>query len=461
MRAAGGGGMGVGRDVIDLVLAFLRAREVVGQRHGLRRIAAMRRSKAQQLGDAFAVGRVFARAFLEHLAELGPEGRVVVLLVLGQVFQQRQDALGRPFANGAHVAAFLQNLARDVQRQVGRIDHPAHEAQVRRQQLFGVVHDEHALHIQLDAAARIAVPQVEGRVLGQVEQLGVFAAAFHAVVRPGQRVVEIVRDGLVELAVLLVGDVGLAARPQRAGLVHRLPLVLLHLLVLLGVPLLLGHEDGQRDVVGIAAQDLAQLPAVEQFVFVGAQVQRDVGAARGLVGGGDGEFALAVGLPADRVGRAGAAADHRDLVGHDERGIEAHAELADELGVFLLVARELREELARARAGDGAQVGDGLVPRQADAVVGNGDGARRLVVGHADGQIAVAGQQLGMVDGLEAQLVAGIGCVGNQLAQEDFLVAVKRVDHQVQQLLHFGLETQGFGGRGGGLAHGDRNVALA
>src|SRR3546814_7861782 len=52
------------------------------------------------------------------------------------------------------------------------------------------------------------------------------------------------------------------------------------------------------------------------------------------------------------------------------------------------------------------------------------------------------------LDRLEAQLVAGVGGVGDQLAQEDLLVRVQRVRHQVQDLGDFGLEGAGFGVRG-------------
>ena len=105
----------------------------------------------------------------------------------------RQHALGRAFADRLHVAAFLQDLARDVQRQVGRIDHALDEAQVGRHQLLGVVHDEDALDVQLDAGALLAVPQVERRARRHVQQLRVFAAALDAVVRVGQRSLEVVR----------------------------------------------------------------------------------------------------------------------------------------------------------------------------------------------------------------------------------------------------------------------------
>ncbi|KAG1247835.1 hypothetical protein G6F65_019948 [Rhizopus arrhizus] len=172
-------------------------------------------------------------------------------------------------------------------------------------------------------------------------------------------------------------------------------------------------------------------------------MQRHVRAARGLLGGGNREFALAVRFPLDRVRGTGAAAHHRDLVRHDERRIDAHAELADQLRILLLVARQLGKEFPRAGTCDRAQVGHGLFPRQADPVVRNRDRAGGLVVADGNGQFAIAFQQLGLVDGFKAQLVAGVRCVRHQLAQEDFLVAVQRMDHQVQQLLHLGLEPQG------------------
>ena len=88
-------------------------------------------------------------------------------------------------------------------------------------------------------------------------------------------------DLLVEVLVLGVGDVALAARPQGCGLVHRLPLVGLDLLRLLLVPGLLLHQDRQRDVVAVLADDGLQLPGAEELGLLVAQVQDDVGAAGG------------------------------------------------------------------------------------------------------------------------------------------------------------------------------------
>ena len=80
-----------------------------------------------------------------------------------------QHAARVAFADGFDVAALLEQLAADVQRQIGRIHHAFDKAQIARQQLLGVVHDEHAPHVELDAGFLRAVPQVLRGVLRDVE----------------------------------------------------------------------------------------------------------------------------------------------------------------------------------------------------------------------------------------------------------------------------------------------------
>jgi len=388
------------------------------------------------------------------------------LLLFRQVFEHAEHALGAALADGLHVAAFLQQLAAHVERQVGRVDHALHEAQVARQQRLGIVHDEDALHVELDARALVAVPQVEGGLGRNVEQLRVLGAAFHAVVAPGERCLVVVADALVERFVLLGRDVFLGAAPQGVGLVDRFPFAGLDhvagLVVLAFLPFLFFHEDGQRDVVGILADDLLELPGVEVFVGVVAQVQRDAGAALRARDVGHLEVARAGARPAHALlGRqARAARFDRDPVGHDEARIEAHAELADELAEFrslgLLLSAELAHEVLGTTLGDGAEVVDGFLARQADALVGDGDGARGLVESEAHIQVGLVFVQLGMIDGLEAQLVAGVRSVRDQLAQEDFLVGIQRMRDEVQKLRDFSLEREF---RVGGISHGKEEIS--
>ena len=295
--------------------------------------------------------------------------------------------------------------------------------------------------------------QVERRAARHVQQRGVLQLAFDLVVAPRHRVGEIVGDVLVELGVLLVLDLRLGSRPQRAGLVDGLPFGRGGLVFAV---VLLRHLDGQADVVGVLLDDAAQLPAVGEAFLAFLQVQHDAGAALCLVDRGDLEIAFAGAGPVHALagGQAGATAEHVHAVGHDEGAVKAHAELSDQVGVLLLVAAEGAQELARAGLGDGAQVRDGLVAAHADAVVVDGDRARVGIEADADAHAGVFLQQLRVLQRLEPQLVGGVGGVGDQLAQEDLLVRVQRVDHQLQQLLHFGLEAQcflaGFGGHRGG-----------
>ena len=445
LRAVFGGGQVVGGDVVNRLLAFFHARLVVGQRHDDR--VAAGGGKAQQLGQAVFVGVVLAHAFFEHgaklcvklavFAELGlvfvghhvghAVGRFRRLVVFGQVFEHAQDALGAAFADGFDVAAFLQQFTAHVQGQIGRIDHAFDKAQVVGHERFGVVHDEHALHIQLDTGGFFAVVQVHGRFAGDVEQLRVFGAAFHAVVRVGQRRFHVVADLLVEVVVLLLADVLLGARPDGVGLVDGFPFAgfdhgagFAAAFFIVGVnqravfPLFLFHLDGQADVVRIFADDALDLPGLGVVLCVVAQVQGDAGATVFAVDGFHLKRAAATGAavadPAHAFGsrQTGTARFHRDLVGHDKARVKAHAKLADELRIRLLVAAEFGYKVFGAALGNRAEVVDGLLLTQANAVVGDGERLGFFVKGDADFEFGVAFKQLGCVDRLKAQLVAGV-----------------------------------------------------
>src|SRR5690606_18603580 len=105
------------------------------------------------------------------------------------------------------------------------------------------------------------------------------------------------------------------------------------------VPPLLLHQDRDGDVVRVLAEDFAQFPAREEIVLAFAQVQRHVGAARSLLDRLYRVLPFARALPAHTLIRrqAGAPRRQRDAVGNDERGVEADAELADELRLLRTV----------------------------------------------------------------------------------------------------------------------------
>ena len=98
-----------------------------------------------------------------------------------------------------------------------------------------------------------------------------------------------------------------------------------------------------------------------------------------------------------------------------------------------------------AGARDGAEIVDQLLAVHADAGVGDRERAGRLVGLDADREPSVAGQQLRLGDRLVAQLVAGVGGVGDQLAQEDLGLGIDRMNHQVQEFGDLRLEDVGLG----------------
>ncbi len=192
-------------------------------------------------------------------------------------------------------------------------------------------------------------------------------------------------------------------------------------------------------MVGIFADNGAYAPVVQEIVFAFTQVQGDFGAAIRFGDVINGVFTFTFRLPQhavlDAVARGAGA--HGDFVRHDERRVEAYAELTDQLAVFRLVRAHGLKERFGAGFGDGSEVVNHLVAVHPDAVIGDGQGAVLFIKRDAHAQLAVAFIQIRVRQRAEAQLVRRIRGVGNQLTQEDFFVGIQGMDHQVQKLFYF------------------------
>ncbi len=207
------------------------------------------------------------------------------------------------------------------------------------------------------------------------------------------------------------------------------------------------HLDGPAHVIGVFLDECLELPylevgAVDLILGVGLEVHDDLGADLGLVEGGDGIAVRAGALPLGALFLAEFPRAHSDLVGHHEGGIEAHAELAYDGQILAagLLAVHLALELVGAGLGDNAEVVLAFGHGHADAVVAHGEGARILVGDDLDGVVAALIGHAVVREGQIAELVNGVGRVGDDLTQEDLLVGVDGVDHQVEQTLALGLE---------------------
>merc|ERR1719424_168229 len=119
------------------------------------------------------------------------------------------------------------------------------EAQPLWDKLLAIVHDEHATDIELDVVALLlAFEGVEWRAAWGEEKCLELELTLNGEVLHGEVVLPVVRQGLVESSVLLVGDLLGLAHPQWLVLVKLFPIVgdLLHLLGLL-LLLLLGFVN--------------------------------------------------------------------------------------------------------------------------------------------------------------------------------------------------------------------------
>ena len=121
------------------------------------------------------------------------------------------------------------------------------------------------------------------------------------------------------------------------------------------------------------------------------------------------------------------------MVGDHERRVKAHAELTDDIRVPGLLGVKLLTEAERAAVRDHAQILLQLLAAHTDAVIADGEGALLGVGRDGDGEVAAAETDALVRQAAVAELVDGVGRVGQKLTQEDLLVGIDGVNHQLQQ----------------------------
>ena len=199
--------------------------------------------------------------------------------MVGDGLQFGENLLDARGADAGEHAVLLQDFAADVERKVFAVDDAANEAQILRQKLLGVVHDEDALDVELYAALVFGLVEIERSLGGNVEERGVLQAAFGPGVEPEERIFPVAGDGLVQLLVVLVLEFALGPAPQRAGGIDLLGGARLDRLLFVFVPLALvvSEEDRKGDVVGVLLDDLLQTPAVGVLLAFFVEVEQDSG----------------------------------------------------------------------------------------------------------------------------------------------------------------------------------------
>ena len=89
---------------------------------------------------------------------------------------------------------------------------------------------------------------------------------------------------------------------------------------------------------------------------------------------------------------------------------------------------------------DGTQIALELLGGHTDTVIRNSDRAGILIKGDTNGQVALIELDARILQALKVELVDGVARVRDKLAQEDFLIGVDGVDHEVEQFFALGLK---------------------
>ena len=395
-------------------------------------------------------------AVLDLAAEGGPELLVLLRILLLQLDQLALDLLLQSGGDHLQLPVVLEDLTADVQREVGGVHHTLDKAEVVRQQIGALVHDEHTGGVELQPLLIFPGIEVIGRLLGDIKHGLIGHCTLGAGVDHRQGVLPVHELLLIKGVVLLGGHLGLLSLPQGdhgvdgLPLLHRLPLGLVVLarvggLLLLAVVLHL-HHDRVADVIRVLFDQLLKLIGLQILVVVllirvCLEVHDDVAAGSVLLALGDRIAVRPVRLPHPGLVTAIGPGDHRHMVGHHKGGVEAHAELTDDVDVLpLLLLGQILLELEGSALSDGAQVIFQFLLGHAHTVVGHGQGTHLLVGHDGDLQVLPVHRHLIVGEGLIGQLVLRITCIGDQLPEKNLLVGVDRVDHQVQQPLGFCLK---------------------
>ena len=382
---------------------------------------------------------------LDLTAELLPELLILCTVVVQHGVQLVLDLLFQCVVDQLQLAVFLQHLTADVQAQILTVHDTLDKAEVIRQQVGALFHNQHAGCVQCQTLLVVLGVEIVGAVAGHEQQGVVVGSALGAAHDDPGGVGIIAELILVEAVVLLVGHFALLLLPDGDHAVQGLQLgVGLPLgLVILGLgvrfrlltALFALHLDGVAHIIAVLLHDGYNAVFVQEvvvFLSVGIRldVQNDLGAHGILLGGGHLVAVHAGGLPLPCLVRAISLGDNGQLIGHHKGGVEAHAELTDDINVLVLV---VLLEIQRTGVGNGAQVLLQLFLGHTDAVILHGQDAVFLITGDEDTEIALVHAHGGVGQALIVQLVDGVRSVGDQLAQEDFFIGIDGVDHHVHQ----------------------------
>mmetsp|Transcript_17878 Transcript_17878/g.47359 ORF Transcript_17878/g.47359 Transcript_17878/m.47359 type:complete len:491 (+) Transcript_17878:1006-2478(+) len=359
------------------------------------------------------------------------EFAILLRIFLGLLVEEAKHPPHHGHAQLLHQPGVLHAFSADVHGHVLAIHDALHPMQPLRDHSVSILLHHDSPGVQGDADLRVPGEHPAGCIVG-VREVEATLDRERGIGLIHQAVVRLSVGGAAEepeeLGVLLLG--GRCLHPECLLLVHRLVLAVLL------------DENREVDEGGKLLGGLLDGGELGKLRGVVLQGEDDPGASRDIIKLGDGVRARAVRRPQVALAallRVARLREDFDLVGDHEGRVEADTELADDLAGVRVATVNI---VQRAALGDGAEMRDELFARHAHS--GILDGKLPLVL--RDAELDLQGDVL-IVDVLElrralqeAELLASVGGIRDQLPDEHLLVGVQRLRHDVQQLLGLGLE---------------------
>ena len=105
--------------------------------------------EAQEFSELAAVLSILVNTELDVLAE-GLVELVEVVFVLSNLADEVEGLLDKILADNLENLVLLEGFARDVQREILRVDDTLDEVEVLRNEVLAIVHDEDTANVELD-----------------------------------------------------------------------------------------------------------------------------------------------------------------------------------------------------------------------------------------------------------------------------------------------------------------------
>merc|ERR1712183_409976 len=212
--------LGLTSDVEDALLSFLHASDVLLE--GDLVFSALGGVESEEVSDLGSVGGVFVDTEFKILGELLVEF-LVVFLVFGDLSEHLKALLDNVLLHDLKDLVLLEGLTRDVEWKILRVDNTLDEGEPVWDDILTVVRDKDSSNVEFDVVLfLLGFKEIEWSSLWNEKKSAEFKRTFNVEVLESKVCLPIVAEALVEVLILLFGNVFWLSHPDWLNLIKGL-----------------------------------------------------------------------------------------------------------------------------------------------------------------------------------------------------------------------------------------------